>query len=58
MDLDEEHATVVLSLNMKYGYSIPEVSAKVQDRVKTAIETMTGLSVMEVNIRIAGVVTE
>ena len=46
---------VDLSLNMKYGYSIPAVSEKVQDKVKTAIENMTGLMVLEVNIKIAGV---
>lgn len=51
----EEHVSVDLSLNMKYGYSIPAVSEKVQDRVKTAIENMTGLMVLEVNIKIAGV---
>ncbi|ERI78019.1 hypothetical protein CLOSYM_01741 [[Clostridium] symbiosum ATCC 14940] len=51
----EEHVSVDLSLNMKYGYSIPAVSEKVQDKVKTAIENMTGLTVLEVNIKIAGV---
>lgn len=51
----EEHVSVELSLNMKYGYSIPAVSEKVQDKVKTAIENMTGLMVLEVNIKIAGV---
>lgn len=51
----EEHVSVDLSLNMKYGYSIPEVSEMVQERVKTAIENMTGLIVLEVNIKIAGV---
>ena len=51
----EEHVSVDLSLNMKYGYSIPSVSEKVQDKVKTAIENMTGLMVLEVNIKIAGV---
>ena len=40
---------------MKYGYSLPAVSEKVQERVRTAIETMTGLTVLEVNIKIAGV---
>ena len=54
----EEHVSVDLSLNMKYGYSIPTVSEKVQDRVKTAIENMTGLMVLEVNIKIAGVIME
>ena len=41
--------------NMEYGYSIPEVTGTVQDKVKSAIETMTGLEVAEVNIRVAGV---
>lgn len=46
---------VYLALNLSYGYSIPATSAKVQEKVKTAIENMTGLEVLEVNIRIAGV---
>ena len=53
--VDDDHVSVELSLNMKYGYSIPDVSEKVQERVRTAIETMTGLTVLEVNIKIAGV---
>lgn len=56
--MTEEHVSVDLSLNMKYGYSIPAVSEKVQDKVKTAIENMTGLVVLEVNIKIAGVTME
>ena len=47
--------TVDLSLNIKYGYNIPDVSERVQDRVKSAIENMTGLTVLDINIRIAGV---
>ena len=54
-DVTEEHVSVDLSLNLKYGYNIPEVGEKVQDRVKSAIENMTGLSVLDVNIRIASV---
>ncbi|MBQ5735980.1 MAG: Asp23/Gls24 family envelope stress response protein [Lachnospiraceae bacterium] len=50
--------TVDLALNLEFGYSIPVVSAKVQDKVKSAIETMTGLNVSEVNIRIASVSME
>ena len=55
VDVTEEHVSVDLSLIMKYGYSIPEVSEKVQEKVKTAIENMMGLSVLDVNIKIAGV---
>ena len=46
---------VDVALNIAYGYSIPEVSAKVQERVKSAIENMTGLEVSIVNVRIATV---
>lgn len=43
---------------VNYGYSIPEVSEQVQERVSQQIENMTGLSVSEVNVRIAGVKLE
>lgn len=46
---------VDVALNIAFGYAIPEVSAKVQEKVKTAIENMTGLEVGSVNIRIAAV---
>ena len=55
VDVTEEHVSVDLSLNIKYGYNIPDVSERVQDRVKSAIENMTGLTVLDLNIRIAGV---
>ena len=55
VDVTEEHVSVDLSLNIKYGYNIPGVSEKVQDKVKSAIENMTGLNVLDVNIKIAGV---
>ncbi len=58
VELTEEHVSVDLSLNIKYGYSIPSVSEKVQEKVQNAIENMTGLSVLDVNIRIAGVALE
>lgn len=47
-----------LSVVMKYGFSIPKTCRAIQDRVKTAIENMTGLKVENVNIRIVGVDTE
>lgn len=55
VEVTEEHVSVDLSLNVKYGFNIPEVSEKVQEKVKAAIENMTGLTVLDVNIRIAGV---
>lgn len=47
--------TVDLTLNIEYGKNILETSKKVQDKVKSSIENMTGLEVADVNIHIAGV---
>ena len=55
VDVLEGIVTVSLALNLKYNYSIVEVSARVQEKVKNAIENMTGLEVADVNIRVAGV---
>ena len=55
VDVLEGIVTVSLALNLKYGYSIKQITSKVQEKVKTAIENMTGLEVADVNIRIAGV---
>ena len=54
----DQNVDVDLALNMEYGYSIMKVSEKVQERVKSAIENMTGLEVSMVNIRIANVSME
>ena len=51
----DRNVDVALALNIDYGYSIMKVSEKVQDRVKTAIENMTGLEVSMVNISIVNV---
>ena len=58
VDVLEGIVTVSLALNLKYNYSIVEVSARVQEKVKNAIENMTGLEVADVNIKVAGVELE
>ena len=55
VDVLEGIVTVMMALNLKYGYNIKSTTAKVQEKVKAAIENMTGLEVADVNIRIAGV---
>ena len=55
VEVMENEVKVDVAINIAYGYSIPEVSAKVQDKVKSAIENMTGLTVSVVNVRIASV---
>lgn len=58
VQVTEEGVFVDLALVLKFGYSIPKVSENVQEKVKSAIENMTGLNVVEVNIRIASVLLE
>ena len=55
VDVLDGIVTVTLALNMSYGYSIKDITANVQEKVKAAIENMTGLEVADVNIRVAGV---
>ena len=58
VDVLEGVVTVSLALNIKYNYSIVEVTGKVQEKVKNAVENMTGLEVADVNIKVAGVEME
>ena len=55
VDVKEGVVRVDVALNIAYGYAILDVSSKVQEKVKTAIENMTGLEVSGVNVRIASV---
>ena len=55
MDVLEGIVTAALRLNLKYGYNIKQTTEKVQEKVKAAMENMTGLDVAGVNIRITGV---
>ena len=53
--VEGKNVSVQISLIIEYGCSVPVVTAKVQERVKSAIENMTGLEVTEVKITVAGV---
>ena len=46
---------VDLSVNLAYGYNIPEVTRNIQERVKSEIENMTGLRVTQVNVSVVDV---
>ena len=58
LEVNDNAVEIELSLFVKSGYKIPEISAKVQERVKVAVETMTGLNVTEVNVNISGLSVE
>ena len=55
VEMDGKNCNVAIALIMKYGYHIPTTCKKVQERVKTSIENMTGLKVSDVNIRVEGI---
>ena len=58
VEVGEREAAVDLYIIVKFGVRIPEVALNVQERVKEAIEQMTGLKVVEVNVHVQGVATE
>lgn len=58
VQMEEEKVKVELSILMNYGHTIPEVGKAVQDGVKSAVESMTGLEVAEVNVIVSGIAFE
>ncbi|WP_018132462.1 Asp23/Gls24 family envelope stress response protein [Effusibacillus pohliae] len=55
VEVGEKQCAVDLSVVMEFGMKIQEVAAEVQKNVKRAIENMTGLEVVEVNVHVLGV---
>ena len=55
VEVGEKEAAVDLYIIVKYGVRIPDVALAAQENVKQAIEAMTGLSVVEVNVHVQGV---
>ena len=55
VEVGEKEAAIDLYMIVDYGVQIPEVAWNVQENVKKSVETMTGLTVVEVNIYIQGI---
>ena len=55
VQMEDEKVTVDLSILMSYGNTIPEVGKAVQDGVKNAVESMTGLEIAAVNVNVGGI---
>lgn len=53
--IHKNRVKISLAIMMEYGYNIPGTCSKVQDKVKSAVENMTGLTVTDIDIRIASV---
>lgn len=56
VEVGTEEAAVDISVNVRYGFAIQEVCQNLQKAIKNAIETMTGLRVVEVNVFVQSVV--
>jgi uncharacterized alkaline shock family protein YloU len=53
--IGDKEVNIDLHVIMEYGVKIPDVAWEIQEKVKKAVETMTGLNVVEVNIHVQGV---
>ncbi|MGI6192999.1 MAG: Asp23/Gls24 family envelope stress response protein [Christensenellales bacterium] len=58
VEVGNEEAAVDLFVVVRYGYRIHDVCVEIQNAVKNAIETMTGLRVVEVNVNVTGIQLE
>ena len=58
VDTTDNKAKIDVNIIVDYGARIPDVAFEIQNRVKTAVENMTGLKVEEVNVHVQGVNTE
>ena len=55
---DAKTVIVRIIIIVTYGSSIPDTTVKVQQKIKTTVETMTGLTVEEVHVSVADVALE
>ena len=53
--IEDHEVTIKIAITLEFGFNIPETCRQVQEKVKSAVETMTGLSVSNVNIKIVSV---
>lgn len=58
VEVGQEEAAIDVSVSIRYGYKIREVCEKIQAAVKSAVENMTGLRVVEINVFVQSVVFE
>lgn len=58
VEVGEKETKIDVNIIVEYGTRIPDVAFEIQNRVKKAVETMTGLKVVEVNVHVQGVNTD
>lgn len=58
VEVEENLAKIDVNIIVEYGTRIPDVAFEIQNRVKKAVENMTGLKVEEVNVHVQGINTK
>lgn len=58
VEAGEKEARIDVNIIVEYGVRIPDVAFEIQNRVKKAVESMTGLKVLDVNVHVQGVNTD
>lgn len=58
VEVNDDVLRVKLIIIMKYGYNIPDTTIKVQEKVKSTMENMTGLEVSDVSVSVADVIVD
>ena len=58
VDIADNDTKIDVNIIVEYGTRIPDVAFEIQNRVKKAVENMTGLNVEEVNVHVQGVNTD
>ncbi len=58
VEAGEKETRIDVNIIVEYGVRIPDVAFEIQNRVKKAVEGMTGLKVVDVNVHVQGVNTD
>lgn len=58
VEVGEKDTKIDVNIIVEYGTRIPDIAFEIQNRVKKAVENMTGLKVLEVNVHVQGVNTD
>lgn len=54
VQVGEKETTIDLYIIVEYGARIPDIAWEIQNKVKTVVENMTGLKVVDINIHVQG----
>ena len=58
VDIAEDTVTISVTVNLVHGYNIPKTCQAIQERIIQSVESMTGMSVAEVNVNVNDITTE